>query len=119
MYTDQVPENDMSRAMAKKHDVPIYPTVREALTLGGASLAVDGVVLIGEHGKYPENERGQILYPRHRLFKDIVDVFRSSGRSVPVFSDKHLSVDWDKAKSVVLPNLKPSLRSVTLRRNKV
>lgn len=98
MYTDQVPKNDMSRGMAAKHNVKIYPSVREALTLGGAKLAVDGVVLIGEHGDYPENEKGQKLYPRHRLFSEIVAVYESSGRSAPTFSDKHLSTDWDKAK---------------------
>ncbi|MEK7404623.1 MAG: hypothetical protein AAB225_05905 [Acidobacteriota bacterium] len=98
MYTDQVPANDMSRDMAARHGVKIYPTVREALTLGGDKLAVEGVVLIGEHGNYPNNEKGQKLYPRYALYKQIVDVFDKSGRAVPVFSDKHLSVEWDKAK---------------------
>ncbi len=98
MYTDQVPKNDMSRSMAARHNVTIYPTVREALTLGGDMLAVDGVVLVGEHGNYPDNEKGQKLYPRYPLFRQIVEVFRQSKRSVPVFSDKHLSTDWDKAK---------------------
>ena len=98
MFTDQTPANDMSRAMAARHNVAIYPDVRGALTLGGGSLAVDGVVLIGEHGNYPENEMGQKLYPRHRLFREIVRVYEASGRAVPTFSDKHLSTDWDKAK---------------------
>ncbi len=98
MFTDQVPANDMSRGMAARHDVKIYPDVRGALTLGGDKLAVDGVVLIGEHGNYPENEKGQKLYPRHRLFSEIVKVYEASGRGVPTFSDKHLSTDWDKAK---------------------
>ncbi|MBI1896915.1 MAG: hypothetical protein HYZ57_05845 [Acidobacteria bacterium] len=98
MYTDQTPKNDMSRGLAEKYKFPIYPTVREALTLGGAKLAVDGVVLIGEHGNYPNNEKGQKLYPRYELYKQVADIFRASGRSVPVFCDKHLSVDWDKAK---------------------
>ncbi len=98
MYTDQVPSNDMSRPMAAKHGVKIWPTVREALTLGTGALAVDGVVLVGEHGNYPYNQKGQHLYPRYELFKQVVDVFRQSRRSVPVFCDKHLSVDWDKAK---------------------
>lgn len=98
MFTDQTPANDMSRAMAAAHGVSIYPDVRGALTLGGAGLAVDGVVLIGEHGNYPENEKGQKLYPRHRLFQEIVRVYESSGRAVPTFSDKHLSTDWDKAR---------------------
>jgi hypothetical protein len=100
MYTDQVPKNDLSRGLAAKHDVKIYPTVRDTLTLGGNKLAVDAVVLIGEHGDYPENEKGQKLYPRHRLYQQIVDVFRASGRSVPVYCDKHFSTDWAQAKQM-------------------
>jgi hypothetical protein len=71
--------------------------VREALTLGGDTLAVDGVLLIGEHGDYPYNELFQKLYPRRELFDEIVAVFRASGRSVPVFNDKHLSYDSESA----------------------
>ena len=56
MYTDQVPSNDMSRAMAAKHGVKICPTVRDALA-GNEGLAVQGVVLVGEHGNYPENDK--------------------------------------------------------------
>lgn len=98
MYTDQVPPNDLSRAMAAKHGVKICSTVQSALTAGDRGLAVEGVVLVGEHGNYPENEKGQKLYPRYELFKQIVDTFRETGHSAPVFSDKHLSYDWQKAK---------------------
>ncbi|MBK9169879.1 MAG: hypothetical protein IPM24_20795 [Bryobacterales bacterium] len=101
MYTAQVPKNDMSRDMAKKHGVPIYPTIWETLTLGGHRLAVDGVLLIGEHGQYPVNEKGQKLYPRYELFLEITDVFRGTGKCVPVFNDKHLSYSWLKAKRMV------------------
>ena len=97
MYTDQVPPNDMSRAMAAKHGVRVCRTVRNAL-VGDQGLAVQGVVLVGEHGDYPENEKGQKLYPRYELYKQIVDVFSETGHSVPVFCDKHLSYDWQKAK---------------------
>jgi hypothetical protein len=100
LYTDQVPENDLSRGLAAEHGFPIFPTVAETLTLGGDSLAVDAVLLIGEHGDYPHNERGQKLYPRYELFSQIVDVFRRSGRSVPVFCDKHLSYSWEKARQM-------------------
>ena len=55
------------------------------------------MLLIGEHGKYPNNEKGQKLYPRRRLFEDIINVFRRTGRSVPVFNDKHLSYSWQNA----------------------
>jgi hypothetical protein len=91
----------MSRDMSKKHNVPIYPTIWETLTLGGDRLAVDGVLLIGEHGQYPWNEKGQHLYPRYELFLEITDVFRASRKSVPVFSDKHLSYSWLKARRMV------------------
>lgn len=100
MFTDQVPANDMSRDKAARHKVPIHATVREALTLGTGKLAVEGVVLIGEHGNYPYNEKLQHLYPRYELFEQVVDVFRQSGRSVPVFCDKHLSVSWQRAKQM-------------------
>ena len=102
LYTDQVPKSDASRSRAEEFDsLTIYPSVAEALTQGGEKLAVDGVLLIGEHGDYPYNEKGQHLYPRYELFKQIVKVFQDSSRSVPVFNDKHLSWNWDWAKEMV------------------
>jgi hypothetical protein len=98
LYMDQFPNNDIGRALAKKHNVPIFDTIHGALTLGGDKLAVDGVLLIGEHGNYPFNEKGQHLYPRRRLFEETVRVFEQSGRVVPVFNDKHLSYSWNNAK---------------------
>ena len=59
------------------------------------TLAVDGVLLIAEHGDDPANEKGQKLYPRYELFEQILSVFRNSGRTVPVFNNKHLSWNWD------------------------
>lgn len=100
MYTHQVPENDLSRGLSVKHGFPIYPTIREAMTLGGDTLAVDGVCFVGEHGQYPENDRGQKMYPRYELMEEIVEVFRRTGRSAPVFCDKHFSYSWLKAKEI-------------------
>ena len=101
MFTEQVPKGDMSRERAKKFGVPIFRTVQEALTLGGEKLAVDGVILIGEHGNYPMNDKQQTLYPRFEMFLKITDVFRQSGHSAPVFNDKHLSWSWRQAKRMV------------------
>ena len=102
LYVDQQPESDLSRARSEEFPgMKIYPTIDEALTLGGDGLAVDGVLLIGEHGQYPKNEKGQTLYPRYEFFREIVDVYRSSGRTAPVFNDKHLSWNWDWAKEMV------------------
>jgi hypothetical protein len=98
LYTDQVPANDISRELAARHNLPIYPTIREAITGGGADLAVDAVLLVGEHGDYPLNEKGQKLYPRRRFFEETVATFKAAGRVVPVFSDKHLAWNWPDAK---------------------
>ena len=102
LYVDQTGEGDLSQDRARRFpSMKIYPTIAEALTLGGDKLAVDGVVLVGEHGIYPRNEKGQTLYPRYEFFMQIVDVFRRSGRTAPVFSDKHLSWNWEWAKEMV------------------
>jgi hypothetical protein len=96
LYVDQFPATgDMSRDVAKRYRFPIYPTIAETLRVGGNELAVDGVLSIGEHGNYPVNERGVVMYPRKRFFDEIAAVFRKSGRAVPVFNDKHLSYRWD------------------------
>ncbi|MBI3664681.1 MAG: hypothetical protein HY236_00390 [Acidobacteria bacterium] len=101
LYVNQVGAGDLSRDRAARFpSMKIYPTIAEALTLGGSRLAVDGVVLVGEHGNYQHNEKGQTLYPRYEFFQEIVKVFRASGRVVPVFNDKHLSWNWDWAREM-------------------
>ena len=97
IYLDQIDSRDIGVGLADQHNIPIYPSIRQALTLGGNELAVDGVLLIGEHGDYPYNEFGQHMYPRRYMFEQICGVFTSSCRSVPVFCDKHLSYNWDDA----------------------
>lgn len=98
MYMDQIHENDIGINIAKDHGVKIYPSIRKALTLDSKELAVDGVILIGEHGDYPLDEKGRQLYPRRYFMEQICGVFASSRRSVPVFCDKHLSYNWSDAK---------------------
>lgn len=100
-YVDQMPEADLSRGRAKEFGFRIYPTVAETLRCGGEKLAVDAVLVIGEHGKYPRNEYNQILYPRYEYFKQIAEVYRKDGRTAPVFNDKHLSWKWEWAKEMV------------------
>jgi hypothetical protein len=100
-YVDQTPDGDLSRRRAAESGFAIYPTVAETLRQGGDRLAVDAVLLIGEHGDYPINEIGQKQYPRYELFKQITDVFREDGRTTPVFNDKHLSWNFDWAREMV------------------
>ncbi len=100
-YVDQVEKDDLSHDRAKEFGFKIYPSVEEALRCGGDKLAVDAVLVIGEHGKYPKNELGQIQYPRYDYFKKIVAVYEKDGRTAPIFSDKHLSWKFEWAKEMV------------------
>ncbi len=99
-YVDQRPENDLSRGRAREFGFPIHSSIAEALRGGGDKLAVDAVLIIGEHGDYRRNEIGQKLYPRYEFFKQVVEVFKKDGRAVPVFNDKHLSWKWEWAKEM-------------------
>ncbi|MDA0658613.1 MAG: hypothetical protein O2931_02025 [Planctomycetota bacterium] len=100
-FVDQKPDYDLSAKRGADHGFTVYSTIAEALRCGGDKLAVDGIVIIGEHGEYPENEKGQILYPRFEFFQEAVKVFEQDGRAVPIFNDKHLSYSWEKAAKMV------------------
>lgn len=101
LYVDQFPDRDLTHDRVKRHGVRLYSNIADALTLGGEELAVDGVVIIAEHGDYPRNRKGQKLYPRYDFFRQCVEVFERSGRSVPVFNDKHLSTDWNECAAMM------------------
>jgi hypothetical protein len=123
LYVDQVKDSDLSRERAARFpEMRITSTIADALTLGGSDLAVDGVLLIGEHGDYPRNEKGQTLYPRYEFFQQIVAVYRLAGKTAPVFNDKHLSWNWawakemyDTARSMGFPLMAGSSLPVTWR----
>ena len=101
LYVDQQPEGDQSVDRAREFGLEVYPTIAQALRCGGDRLAVDAVLIIGEHGDYPRNDKGQILYPRYEFLKQCVEVFEADGRAVPVYNDKHLSYSFDKAREMV------------------
>jgi hypothetical protein len=123
LYVDQKPPQDLSADRAQRFPgMKLYPTIAEALTRGGSKLAVDGVVVVGEHGNYPRTEKGQVQYPRYQFWKQIVEVFRASGRVAPVFNDKHLSWNWawaremyDTAQTMKIPVMAGSSLPVTWR----
>lgn len=123
LYIDQMHPRDIGHTLAFLHGVPVYQSIEHALTLGTGQLAVDGVLLIGEHGDYPCNELGQQLYPRRYFFEQVCGVFASSGRSVPVFVDKGLSYCWEdatwiteRARALGVPLMAGSSIPVTWRR---
>ena len=99
-YADQFPPHDMARQASRQFEIPLYDTIEKALCQGGKELAVDAVLLVGEHGDYPANELGQVMYPRKEFFDECAAVMKRSGRAVPLFNDKHLSYRWDWAKEM-------------------
>jgi hypothetical protein len=99
-YADQFPDGDMAREVSRKYRVPLFDSIAGALCLGGKELAVDAVLLVGEHGNYPVNELGQTMYPRKEFFDQCLAVMRRSNRFVPLFNDKHLSYRWDWSKEM-------------------
>ncbi|MCI0680854.1 MAG: hypothetical protein L0Y71_02020 [Gemmataceae bacterium] len=101
VYADQrVEEGDMTDDVVRRFKLHLGKRIEDALTLGTKALAVDGVLLIGEHGDYPANDLGQTQYPRKQFFDQIVAVMRRSNRFVPIFNDKHLSYRWDWAREM-------------------
>jgi hypothetical protein len=98
IYMHQHDESVLGQKVAKAKNIPVFKTVGEAVTLGGKELAVDGVVIVAEHGNYPTDLKGHWLLPRWWIYQQVIRVFEQSKRSVPVFNDKHLSYNWDDAK---------------------
>lgn len=102
LYTDQVPQRDMSRALSRKYGFPITNTIEEAITLGTKQVQVAGVLIVGEHGDYPYTPNTkQHMYPRKQFFDAITATFQKFGKSVPVYNDKHLGYRWQDAKAMV------------------
>lgn len=122
MYVEQFTGRDLARSMSRKHGVPIFKTIEEAVTIGGDRVPVDGVISIGEHGTYPVNAKGQQLYPRRRFFAEISETLQKHDRIVPVFNDKHLGPIWsdakwmyDRARELKIPFMAGSSLAVTYR----
>src|SRR5882724_10243452 len=98
VYVHQLDTSLLAQKVCKAKNIPIFKTVGEAVTLGAKELAVDGVVIVAEHGNYPTDLKGHWLLPRWWIYQQVMQVFEQSKRSVPVFNDKHLSYNWDDAK---------------------
>ena len=112
MYIDQVHPRDIGVELARDHGIELFPSIRSALALRQppsghwptaqgweiGEMAVDGVLIIAEHGDYAPNERGRQMYPRRHFFEQVCGMIGLSGRPVPVFNDKHLAYSWDDAR---------------------
>jgi hypothetical protein len=123
LFTDQVPQNDWSRALAKKHEVMICDSVESAVSRGTNKVSVEGVLIIGENGSYELNEKGQLMYPRRRFFEQTTAAFQKLGPPVPVFNAKHLAANWhdakwmvDRASELAIPFMAGSVLPLTWRR---
>ena len=112
MYMDQAHPQDIGVELAREHGIELFPSIRSALTLRQpprgswptapgweiGEMAVDGVLIIAEHGDYAPNERGRQMYPRRHFFEQVCGMIGLSGQAVPVFTDKHLAHSWADAR---------------------
>ncbi len=102
LYVDQQERGNVIQERLDRHpQLKLYPTIAETVTCGASKLAVDGVVVVGEHGTYPLSPNGIMMHPHFEFFDAITKVFRDSGRSVPYFNDKELSWKWEWCKQMV------------------
>jgi hypothetical protein len=122
VFTDQVPQNDSSRGFAGDYGFEFAKDVPSALTNTKGEIDIDGVMLIAEHGNYGESDTGQIVYPKRKIFAEMVDVMERRKEIKPVFFDKHLSDNWsdakwiyDRAKELKIPMMAGSVLPVLWR----
>src|SRR5215213_1304184 len=80
-YIHQFDTSGLGQKVCKAKNIPIYKTVGEAVTLGGKELAVDGVVIVAEHGNYATDLKGHWLLPRWWIYQQVIQVFEQSKRS--------------------------------------
>lgn len=65
-------QKDLIPTAVARHGIQCFSSIEKALTLGGDYLAVDGVLLIAEHGDYPDNEffvSGHSPVPVDRIYR--------------------------------------------------
>jgi hypothetical protein len=101
IYIMQKNPGDPFLPLFEQHGVRNSPDIADALTLGTGELAVDAVMIIGEHGDFPHNEFKQKLYPRKEMFDAVMDIIEASGKNIPIFLDKHFSWSPDYAREMV------------------
>ena len=75
VYIHQFDTSSLGQKVCKAKSIPIFKTVGEAVTLGGNELAVDGVVIVAEHGNYPTDLKGHWLLPRWWIYQQVIRVF--------------------------------------------
>ncbi|HIT75817.1 MAG TPA: hypothetical protein IAA98_09545 [Candidatus Avipropionibacterium avicola] len=93
-------ELDVGLPILAEAGIPQYETPAEALGAGRPGVNVDGVLIIGEHGRYEENEWGQQVYPRRRLFDACISAMIATDTFIPIANDKHLAWNWTDAKAM-------------------
>jgi hypothetical protein len=89
--------SSLSADLAARHGFRLASSIAEALTLGGASLAVDGVVVVTEA---PGNVETFGANPFRAFWSEIAAVLAEAGRPVPVFWDKQLAARWSDSLAI-------------------
>lgn len=96
LYVHETPVDDIGHRLSQAYRFPVTKSIPDALMLGTGSLAVDGVLLVCD-AEETRSERDL----RSEFFQQVLDLFRRSGHSVPLFCAGYLSEDWDRAQEMV------------------
>ena len=97
---------DIGKQLAEQHGVPIYSSINLALCCGGSELAVDGVIMIGEHGDYPS-----ALDPRPHPTSHLTG--HASGGTRKGSTSSRGSTSWSRSSASLPPAADPCPSSTT------
>lgn len=90
-YARDRPDKDLAVVRAQEFDFPLFPSVAQALRVGGQKLAVDGVMVLADD---TDGARDEVL-------KACLAVFEEEGRGVPLFVSGPLGQTFSQATFVV------------------
>jgi hypothetical protein len=100
LYVDRMEATGLGRRISEAYGITLARSIPEALTLGGGSLAVDGILLVGGDEQQDAENVPSAHDLRFNFFEQVVDVFRRSRRSAPVFCAGYLAATWEQAQRI-------------------
>ena len=98
VYIHQLDASVLGQKVCKAKNIPIFKTVNEAVALSGKELAVDGIVIVAEHGNYPTDLKGHWLLPCWWIYQQVIKVFEQSKRLVLYLTTSTSPTTGDDAK---------------------
>ena len=101
LWMDQMHPGDIGQRLAKAYGVPVRKTYRRCADARNGQVSPSTASSWCASTATIRTTKNSSSFIRAiEFFEQVVKVFKDSGRSCPVFVDKHLSYDWKKAKQM-------------------